>query len=111
MGFRAIEHRMGVRTAWHDITHIRILRTPDMKHALERWEVLDKLADADRLVVVEQALAQLEPVRNLASGREASVRSDLRNWSNPSDHGNNGLNKGWIELGYLHASANASPIS
>ncbi|HUD31197.1 MAG TPA: hypothetical protein VMQ93_20205 [Novosphingobium sp.] len=99
--FRAITHRPRTPTRWEDVTHVRVLRQPDTAFALERWQALNAAADRDRLVPLAEALRILAPVRNLKSGRAASIRSDLRNWSNPSDHGNNSRDKGWIELGHL----------
>lgn len=102
MTFQALSHRRSERTRWEEVTHIRLVgRSPDTPLAIARREVLKKLADVDGVLPLHKALASLEPVRNLRGGREASVRSDLRNWSNPASHGNNSVDKGWLELGRL----------
>ena len=103
MPFEPLPQTPGVRTNWDPITHLRLVkeRRPDTGRALTRWGALRALADDEGVVALSQVLATLDPVRNLPSGREASIRQDLRNWSNARSHGNNSQDKGWLELGRL----------
>jgi hypothetical protein len=105
MPFHILPQRPLTPTRWEEVTHLRLTgKKPETNLALARWKVLKTLADGDGVVPMHKALAILDPVRNLDSGREASIRSDLRNWSNPVDHGNNSQDKGWLELGCLTSS-------
>jgi hypothetical protein len=70
---------------------------------MERYEQLKKLSDPQGLVPLWAVITGIEPTRKLASGREVAIKKSLRVWSNPRDHGNNSIDKGWIELGYLDA--------
>ncbi|GAY22665.1 MULTISPECIES: hypothetical protein [Sphingobium] len=105
MPFEPLLQTPGVPTNWDLITHVRLVRglRPDSEHALKRWEILKELAklQPERAFALPEVLAALDPVRDLPSGREASIKQDLRNWSNPRDHGNNSQDKGWLELGRL----------
>ncbi len=102
MQFHVVSHRQSEPTRWSEITHLRISeKVPDSPHAIERRKVLRKLADANGTVPISKVLAELEPVRKLQVGRERSIKSDLRNWSNSVNHGNNSRDKGWLELGYI----------
>ncbi|WP_176593186.1 hypothetical protein [Sphingobium sp. EM0848] len=101
-----LEHlpqRRHVPTNWHLVTHIRLVndRRPDNGHAFLRWEQLRAVADGDGIISLEIALSAIEPVRRLSVGREGAIMQDRRCWSNLRDHGNNNLNKGWIELGRM----------
>jgi hypothetical protein len=99
--FMATGRQPRERIDWQEITHVRLVphRQPDSPHALQRRDQLRKLADKDHLVPIEVALAYLEPVRTLDGDREKAIKSDLRNWSNPTGHGNNSKDKGWLQLG------------
>lgn len=90
---------------WDSITHVRLLqgRRPDTETALERWRQLKALADVNGIIELEGVIRAIDPVR--ADGdREKSIKSDLRYWSNPEDHGTTSKDKGWLELGYLSES-------
>lgn len=106
MPFVAVSQMPKTRTDWTGITHIHLIsgRRPQTAGALARWRALTAAADGTGLVRLEAALSLIEPIRQLAGGREAAIRSDLRCWSNPVDHGNNNQDKGWLELGYLITS-------
>ncbi|AEG50753.1 hypothetical protein Sphch_3138 [Sphingobium chlorophenolicum L-1] len=103
MQFEVLPQTPRVPTDWTIVTHIRLLKgvKPDTGRALQRWEMLKPLADEDGVIALVKVLASLDPMRNKESGREAAIRMDLRNWSNPRDHGNNSQDKGWLELGRL----------
>ena len=74
---------------------------PDTPFKTERWKELRSLADRDGLVPLAMALANLEPVRTLDGNRERAIKSDLRAWSNPKDHGTNSQDMGWLKLRFI----------
>jgi len=103
MPFEPLTLTPRVPANWDIVTHIRLRpdARPDTGHALLRWEQLMMLADPDGIVALPIVLATIAPVRKLEVDREAAIKRDLRNWSNPRDHGNNSQDKGWLELGRL----------
>ena len=105
MRFVAIALREQERAPWDTITHIRLIegQKPHTALAIKRWETLRSLADEQGIVDVGRAIDALKPVREKTTGREAAIKYDLRFWANPRSHGNNSLDKGWLELGYLGA--------
>ncbi|KXU29221.1 hypothetical protein A0J57_18215 [Sphingobium sp. 22B] len=103
MPFEPLPQTPRVPTNWDLITHIKLVKgmKPDTGLATKRWEELRRVADDDGVISLLRAFAVLDPVRPKGNQREASIRKDLRNWSNPRDHGNNSQDKGWLELGRL----------
>ena len=102
MPFVPIQPHAGQRTDWTTITHIRLVegKQPDTKAALARWKILSTLADADGVMPLYVVFSAINPERN-RGGHEAAIRADLRCYSNPTKHGNNSQNKGWIELSHM----------
>lgn len=101
--FRKIVVAPNAPCNWDIITHVRLIkgRRPDTASALSRWNDLAAIADSEGLIPMVAITAKLQPMRNRPEGHLASVRSDLRCWSNARDHGNNSQDKGWLELGYV----------
>jgi hypothetical protein len=110
MAFKAVHPRERARTDWDlPLTHIRLIegRQATTKAGTERQRKLKKHADANGVIPLATVFAIIEPERNLGD-REKSIKSDLRCYSNPVTHGNNGQNKGWLELGYIVGHAKNS---
>lgn len=102
MRFVPIPQQRGLPTDWDPITHIRLIpeERPSTPRALERWRTLCEMANPEGIIERDRALSELKAIRNRGDN-EASVKYDLRCWSNPKDHGNNSQDKGWLELGKL----------
>lgn len=102
MQFRAFHLQHGQRAPWARITHVK-LKANAVADTVQGQQVLDHIrVHSDRQGIAEIArIAPGFPARKSQLPPLQSMRVDLRHMANSRDAGENELNKGLLELGWL----------
>lgn len=98
MPFVPFVYQKGDRADWSRITHARLSPAiyPDKPGVQEIRRRLEAVADVDGVVSIERVFSTAAPYCP-----SKGLKRELRLWANKRDHGNNTVDKGWIELGYI----------
>lgn len=102
MSFKAVHLEHGQRAAWPRITHVK-LRAGVRADTDQGQRVLDHIrvrANAEGVASISSIESDF-PARKKNLDRISGMRVDLRHMANQRDAGENKLNKGLLELGWI----------